>query len=94
YEHGKIREEAKNIRKSKLDNLDLQRAKMKLSKERDMLHARNSRRKIQVTVSKAARSEQIGVSDIKLVVDNSSKIMQVDWDGADDELDTNGWSMD
>lgn len=94
YEHGKIREEAKNISKSKLDNLDLQRAKMKLSKERDMLHARNSRRKIQVTASKAARSEQIGVSDIKLVVDNSSKVMQVDWDAGDDDLDLNGWSID
>jgi putative transposase len=94
YEHGKIRVEAKNIGKSKLDNLDLKRAKIKLSNEREMMHARNSRRKVQVTTSNAARSEKIGVGNIKLIVDNSREVMEVDLDVADDQLDMDGWSLD
>jgi putative transposase len=94
YEHGKVREAARATGKSKLDNLDLQKARVKLSKEREEFHARNSRRKNQVTTSKAARSEKIGVSDIKLVVDNSKQVMQVEFEGSDDDLDLGGWSVD
>jgi len=94
YEHGKVREAARATGKSKLDNLDLQKARVKLSKEREEFHARNSRRKHQVTTSKAARSEKIGVSDIKLVVDNSKQVMQVEFEGSDDDLDLGGWSVD
>lgn len=85
FEHGKIRGEARAIAESKLDNLDLQKARVKLSKERDEFHVRNSRRKTQVTTSKAARSEKIGVSDIKLVVDNSKRVMQLGLDGSDND---------
>jgi putative transposase len=79
FEHGRIREAARATGKSKLDNLDLQKARVKLSKEREEFHARNSRRKTQVTTSKAARSEKIGISDIKLVVDTQSKLRRWNW---------------
>ncbi len=94
FEHNKIRGEAKRIRKSKLENLDLQRARVKLSKERDELHSRNSRRKTQVTTSNAARSEKVGISDIKLIVDNSKKVIQVEHDSEENELNLDGWSVD
>ena len=55
FEHSKTRESAKLIGKSKLDNLGLQQERVKLSKERNEFHARNSRCKIQVTTYKAAR---------------------------------------
>lgn len=94
FEHDRIKAATKGVRKSKLDNIDLQRARVRLSKERDEFHARNSRRKTQVTASKSARSEKIGVGDIKLVVDNSKQVMQVDLEAEDDDLDMNGWSAD
>lgn len=94
FEHGRIRESAKAIGKSKLDNLDLQRARVKLSKDREEFHARNSRRKTQVTTSKAARSEKIGVNDIKLVIDNSKQVMQLRLEASDEELDLDDWSVD
>lgn len=94
FEHNRIREAARATGKSKLTNIDLQKARVKLSKERDEFHARNARRKTQVTASKAARSEKIGVTDIKLVVDNSKKIIQFDSDSESDDLDLDGWSMD
>lgn len=94
FEHGRIREVARATGKSKLNNLDLQKARVKLSKEREEFHARNSRRKTQVTTSKAARSEKIGVSDIKLVVDNSKQVMQMELEGSDDDLDLGDWSVD
>lgn len=94
FEHGKIREVAKETGKSKLESLDLQKARVKLSKERDEFHARNFRRKTQITTSKAARFEKIGVTDIKLVVDNPSQSIRVDMDDSGDDLDMNGWSVD
>ncbi len=68
--------------------------RVKLSREREEFHARNARRKTQVTTSKAARSEKIGVSDIKLVVDNSKQVMQMEFEGSDDDLDLGDWSVD
>lgn len=94
YEHKKIKIEAKKIRASKLENLDLIKSKIKLSKERDKLHARNKRRKVQVTTSKAARSEKIGVSNISLVADRSKQTVKVDLDIEDNDLDMDGWSVD
>lgn len=93
YEHGRVREAARGAGKAKLDNLDLQKARVKLSREREEFHARNSRRKTQVTTSKAARSEKIGVSEIRLVVDNPKQILPADIE-AEDDLDLDGWSMD
>ena len=93
YEHDKIRASAKTEGKSKMDSLDLHRARVKLAKERDEFHARNSRRKTQVTASKAARADKIGVSDINLVIDNSKKPRQA-YFGADEELSLDGWSSD
>ncbi|WP_039916591.1 Mu transposase C-terminal domain-containing protein [Cellvibrio mixtus] len=92
FEHNKIKAEAKNLGKSKLDNLDLQRARVKLSQERDKLHARNARRKTQVTVTKAARSEKIGVNDLKLVINNSKNMLYLDSEVEEDELNLDGWS--
>lgn len=94
FEHDKIRALARSVGKSKLDNLDLQQARVKLSKERDEFHARNARRRTQITASKVARSEKIGVSDMRLVIDNSKQIMQVDLETEDDDLDMDGWSVD
>lgn len=94
FEHDKIRALAKTIGKSKLDNLDLQQARVRLSKERDEFHERNARRKTQITASKAARSENVGIGDIKLVIDNSRKIMQVDLEVEIEDLDMDGWSVD
>lgn len=94
FEHDKIRALAKTIRKSKLDSLDLHRARVKLSKERDEFHARNARRKTQVTASKAARSDKIGVSDITLVVDNSKQVVQIESESFDDDLDLGNWSVE
>lgn len=94
FEHKNIRATAKSSANSKLENLDLNRAKIKLSKDRDKMHAKNSRRKNQTTTSKAARSEKIGVNDLKLVIDNSKQILQFDSSEEDDSLDLNGWSLD
>ncbi len=57
------------LRQSKFDNLNLQKAKIQLAKEREEYHARNVRRSKQVTTSKAARSDKTGVPNISLVVD-------------------------
>ena len=94
FEHKNIRANAKSNVNSKLENLDLNKARVKLSRERDKMHARNSRRKNQTTTSKAARSEKIGVNDIKLIVDNSRRILEVDVSAEDDDLDLDGWSLD
>lgn len=93
YEHGKIRELLKATGKSKSESLELLRARVKLSKEREEFHSRNSRRKTQVTTSNAARSEKVGVNEIKLVIDNSKKIIQIESEGSDD-LDLMDWSID
>lgn len=94
FEHNKIRAEVKKVRNSKLENSDLQRAKIKLAKERENAHARNGRRKTQTTASNAARSEKVGVNDIKLVIDNSKKIVQLDDDSEEDDINMDGWSVD
>jgi putative transposase len=93
YEHDKIRAAANQLKQSKLDNPDLQRAKVKLAKERDELHARNSRRKNQTTAAKAARSEQIGVGKIKIVVDNTKGLIRINED-EDDSLSLEGWCVE
>lgn len=94
FEHNKIRAEVKKTGKSKLENSDLQRAKVKLAKERESIHARNSRRKTQTTASNAARSEKVGVNDIKLVIDNSKRIVHLDDDSEEDDINLDGWSVD
>lgn len=94
FEHRRIKCEARKSGKLKLENLDLLRAKVKLSKERDALHARNGRRKTQVTLSKAARSEKIGVDGIKLVVDNSRNIVRISEMDKDEELSMDGWGVE
>jgi len=94
FEHNRIREEVKKVGKSKIDNLDMQKAKVKLAKNRDEMHGRNARRKTQTTVSNVARSEKIGVDELKLVVDNSKRIIQVDQDPEADDLNLDGWSVD
>lgn len=94
YEHNKIRAAAKSTAKSKMERPDYQRARVKLARERDELHARNSRRKTQVTASKAARSQKVGVNDLKLVVDNSRRVTEVSVDWIDDELSLDGWSVE
>ena len=94
FQHKKIRAQARADRKSKLDNPDLQKARVKLMKEREEVHARNSRRKTQVTTSKAARADKIGVDEIKLVVDNTKRAMVVDDGSEEDDLNLDGWSMD
>lgn len=93
FEHDKIRAVAKAVGRSKLDNIDLQKAKVKLSKERDELHARNARRKTQVTASNAARSEKIGVDQPKLVVDNTKNSISSE-DESEDNLDMDGWGLE
>ena len=92
YEHEKIKAHARNIRKNKLQNEDLLRAKVELANKRDEAHARNARRKKQVTTAKSARIDQIGVESLKLVVDNENPA--IDTDSESDELDLQGWSSD
>ncbi|MDB6060054.1 MAG: Integrase/transposase family protein [Verrucomicrobiaceae bacterium] len=93
FENKKIREEARRNGQNKLEDFDLQRAKVKLAEERDELHARNMRRKTQVTVSKAARSEQIGVESPRLVIDNTKNITVIAGE-LDEELDLDGWEVE
>ncbi|MFC2997475.1 Mu transposase C-terminal domain-containing protein [Acinetobacter sichuanensis] len=93
FEHNKIRATARAARQSKFDNLNLQKAKIQLAKEREEFHARNVRRSKQVTTSKAARSDKTGVPNISLVVDNSHRTMKVDFEDDGDNLSLNGWSM-
>ena len=93
FEHKKIRAAAKVARQTKFDNLNLQKAKVQLAKEREEYHARNARRNKQVTTSKAARSDKTGVPNISLVVDNSHRKMKVDFEDDGDNLSLNGWSM-
>ncbi len=92
YEHNKTREHARRLRKNKLQNEDLLKAKVELANQRDEAHARNARRKKQVTTAKAARIEQIGVEPLKLVVDNENSVIDTDFEN--DELDFDGWSAD
>lgn len=94
FEHKIIRAEVKKSGKSKLENSDLQRAKVKLAKERESIHARNGRRKTQTTASNAARSEKIGVNDIKLVINNAKKIIHMGVELEEDDLNLDGWSAD
>lgn len=94
FEHNRVRDRAKQNAKTKFENLDLQKAKVQLAQEREELHNRNGRRKTQTTTSKAARSEKIGAEDLKLVVDNSKQIVQVDHNTDNDDLDLDGWSLD
>ena len=61
---------------------------------RSMGKRKNSRRKTQVTASNAARSDKIGVNELKLVVNNSKKIIQVDLDSKADDLIMGGWSLE
>ncbi|QIL91247.1 DDE-type integrase/transposase/recombinase [Microbulbifer sp. SH-1] len=92
FEHRKIRSAAKEIVKSKMESLPLQQTRVKLARQRDELHSRNSRRKTQVTTSGAARSEKIGVNNIRLVADNTKKA--VNFDAESIELDLDGWSAE
>lgn len=93
FEHNKIRAAARAVRQSKFDNLNLQKAKVQLAKEREEYHARNTRKNKQVTTSKAARSDKTGIPNISLVVDNSQRMMKVDFEDEGDNLSLNGWSM-
>lgn len=93
YQHKKIRVVAKQLKRSKLDNPDLLRAKVKLAQERDDLHSRNGRRKTQVSTARAARSEKIGVGEIRVVVDNTKRIVTAD-DNDDDYLSLEGWGVE
>jgi len=92
YEHQKTREHARRVRRSKLHNEDLLKAKVELAAQRDEAHARNARRKRQVTTAKAARIEQIGVEPLKLIVDNENTVISAEFES--DELDFDGWSAD
>lgn len=95
FEHKKIKSELRKAGKSKLESPDLQRARVQLARERDEYHARNARRKTQVTTSKAARVERIGVEELKLVVDNSKKIVLCQNAVFDEEeLSLDGWSFE
>tara|TARA_R110000850_G_scaffold18201_2_gene55297 strand:- start:10 stop:1926 length:1917 start_codon:yes stop_codon:yes gene_type:complete len=94
FEHNKIRDRAKQNAKTKFDNLELQRAKVQLAKERDELHKRNKRRKTQTTVANAARSDRVGAEDLKLVVDNSKKFVQINQSGENEALDLDGWGIE
>lgn len=93
FEHKNIRAEAKKVGDERLNDLNLKASKLKLAKERDKAHARNRRRKIQTTVSKAARSEQVGVEGIKLVIDNS-KVILPDETQVSSDLDMAGWDIE
>lgn len=93
FEHNKIRAAARAARQSKFDNLNLQKAKVQLAKEREEYHARNARKNKQVTTSKAARSDKTGIPNISLVVNNSQRMMKVDFEDDGDNLSLNGWSM-
>lgn len=94
FEHNKIRATARAARQSKFDNLNLQKAKIELAKEREEYHARNARKNKQVTVSKVARSDKTGIPNISIVVDNSNRMMNVSSEDNGDNLSLSGWSMD
>lgn len=94
FAHDKIRAKVRLSAKSKLENVELQKAKVKLANQRKELHAQNKRRKTQTTASEAARVEQVGVDSIKLVVDNSKRVLHVTSGGEEDALDMEGWSVD
>lgn len=91
YAHRLIRSNARKNRKSKQDDLDLNKAKVELFKKNEEVHARNRRRKTQSTTSQGARVEQVGVEGIKMVVDNTAQenLLDVELDG--EELSTDGW---
>jgi putative transposase len=94
YEHNLIKAEVNKHGKEKLqNNNDLLTARAKLSKDRDELHSRNARSKTQVTTSKAARAEKIGVDPIVLVVDNT-KVTAGSIESWEDDIDLEGWGAD
>lgn len=93
FEHKKISEEVRKISRSKFDNVELQQAKVKLSNERDKLHARNKRRKTQITTSKAARSEKIGIDNFSINVDGLNSVLQINNNAENDDLNMDGWSI-
>lgn len=94
FEHRNIRSKARSESVSKLESPALKETKVKLSKKRDEMHARNSKRKHQITTSRAARSQKIGVTNLKVIVDNSKRNLILDNDEEDDALDLDGWSLD
>ncbi len=94
YEHNLIRTEVKKNGKEKFqNNSDLQAARAKLHKVRDELHSRNARSKNQVTTSKAARAEKVGVDPIVLGVD-STQVTSRSIKTWEDDIDLGGWSAD
>ncbi len=94
FEHDQIRHRAKRVAKDKFENPDLLRAKVQLANERDELHKRNKRRKTQVSAANAARSDKIGFDNIKVVVDNSKKVVHINCDTESEGLDLDGWGIE
>lgn len=94
FEHNQIRQRAKQIAKDKYENPDLLRAKVQLANERDELHKRNKRRKTQVTATNAARSEKVGFDKIKVVIDNSKNVVQINPEAEIEDLDLEGWGIE
>lgn len=94
YEHRLIRAKAREIIGKKLQDEDLQQTKVKLNEERDAFHARSVNRKTQVTASRAARVEKIGIEPLKLVIDNSHQFVSFPGHDGDDDLNTDGWAIE
>lgn len=94
YEHKQITARVRQSKKTKIECVDLQRAKVSLAKQRDEFHARNGRRKNKVTGAKAARIEKVGVPELSIVPKDFDKAIPLSLDDEVDDLDLDGWAVD
>lgn len=93
YEHNLIRSKVRETQRTKIECIDMKRAKVALAKEREEFHARNSRRKTKVTGAKAARVDKVGVTNLSIVKEERKNI-QTSITEETDDLDMNGWTVD
>lgn len=94
YEHNLVRAKVREIKHTKIECIDMQRAKVALAREREEFHARNGRRKTKVTGAKLARLDKIGIPDISVVKQDAHKNIFVSLNEETDDLNLDGWTVD
>jgi putative transposase len=94
FEHKKIQVEIKNRFTDKITSENYQMARIKLKDERDKVYLRNIRRKQQVSTSKTAKIDKIGVKQLTLISDNTKNNISLNYNEITDDLDMSGWSVE
>jgi putative transposase len=94
YEHDLVRAKVRETQNTKIECIDMQRAKVTLAQERKEFHERNRRRKNKVTSARGARIDQIGIPNITIVKQENQKVLPLTLGEEADDLDFAGWAVD